>query len=62
MPPYPSLADPRCEEVILGALHRQLKPPPEPVTEIVYVSEVEAGSPHLGDRDFIKAWMKEPRP
>ena len=29
------------------------------MTEIVYVSEDEAGSPHLGDRDFnVKAWMK----
>jgi len=40
-------------------------PPPQPenTTEIVYLSEDEAGSPHLGDRDFNpKAWMKKPRP
>jgi hypothetical protein len=37
-------------------------PPPEPITEVVVVSEEEAGSPHLGDRDFnAKLWMQKPR-
>jgi hypothetical protein len=49
----------------MGELERMLTPsapPPEPenMSEIVYVSEDEAGSPHLGDRDFnVKAWMKK---
>jgi hypothetical protein len=54
----------RQRTTLLGELEKMLSPPapplePENVTEIVYVSEDEAGSPHLGDRDFNpKLWAK----
>jgi hypothetical protein len=54
----------RARTTLLGELEKMLTPPAPPsesnnVTEIVYVSEDEAGSPHLGDRDFNpKLWTK----
>jgi hypothetical protein len=42
----------------------EINPPPptqEPATEVqtVYISEDEAGSPHMGDRDFNpKLWTR----
>jgi hypothetical protein len=49
---------------LMAELEKMLTPPapppePENVTEIIYTSEDEAGSPHLGDRDFNpKLWTK----
>ena len=52
----------RYRNTLMGELENMLcPPPPEPqnVTEIIYTSEDEAGSPHLGDRDFNpKLWTK----
>ena len=48
----------------LEALLDPQAPPSEPevLTENVYVSEDEARSPNLGDRDFsVDAFMKKPR-
>ena len=48
----------------LEALLDPQAPPSEPevLAENVYVSEDEAGSPNLGDRDFsVDAFMKKPR-
>src|SRR5262249_9171471 len=48
-------------QTILGELEALINPPlrpPEPVTEIVYVSEDEWGSPHFGPDFNPKLWNK----
>jgi len=51
-------------QTLMGELEKMLSPPapppePENLTEIVYVSEDEQGSPHLGHRDFNpRLWTK----
>jgi hypothetical protein len=57
----------RARQTLMNELETLINSPPLPsepevLTENVYVSEDEAGSPHLGDRDFsVDAFMKKPR-
>ena len=57
----------RARQTLMNELEALLDPQappsePEVLTENVYVSEDEARSPNLGDRDFsVDAFMKKPR-